>query len=93
MSNDILTKEEALLRIDDLPRLVFSRLKGKLLSDIEEIVGEKLVDEQGNDVMQNGRFVYKPTTLLQSLKTVVSTRLQILSADLKTELDQIKKHV
>src|SRR5690606_17298564 len=91
--NDITSKEEALQRIDELPKIIFSRLKGKLLSDIEQIVGEKLIDMAGNDVISNGRAVYKTTPLLQSLRGIVQARADMLSADLKSEMDKIKKYV
>ena len=87
---EVTNKEDAFQRLEELPKVLFSRLKGKILHDVEELIGEKILDEVGeHKKLANGRLAYKDTPELTLAKKVVTSRISKISMDVKTLLDKI----
>ena len=88
--SDILSKEEAIMKLEGLPKEIYSRLKGKILHDIESMIGEKVLDKDGNQSkLPNGRLLYKETPLLTSTKQIVTSRISKVANDVRELIDAI----
>jgi len=89
-SQEPLTKENALFFLEELPKILFIRLKGKILNDVEEIIGKKILDNDGAPKkLPNGRTQYEPTAELTLAKKVITSKISKITFDLKNQLEAV----